>query len=68
MRLQGVPCAIVFLIRHVQYSPLGNLMGYIAKMRGASFYRYGGENDWYIKKVQEKLGEEIAGQPLVLVR
>ena len=52
----------------MQYAPLGNLLGYIAKMRGASFYRYGGENGFYIKKLQDVLGDAITEQPLVIVR
>ncbi|NLL90921.1 MAG: SIS domain-containing protein [Ruminococcaceae bacterium] len=52
----------------MQYMPLGNLLGYITKMRGVSFYRYGGDNNWYIKELQDKLGDAITEQPLVLVK
>lgn len=61
-------CDLPFGSTLMQYSPLGNLLGYIAKMRGASFYRYGGENDWYIKKLQDKIGDAITEQPITIIK
>lgn len=52
----------------MQYSPLGNLLGYVAKMRGASFYRYGGENNDYVRELIRGVGEPISEQPLTLIR
>ncbi|MBR2591968.1 MAG: hypothetical protein IKD62_03270, partial [Oscillospiraceae bacterium] len=52
----------------MQYSPIGFLCGYIKEMRGASFYRYGGENEPYKRTVEGDFGEAISNQPLVLVK
>ena len=53
----------------MQYSPLGNLLGYIKEMRGASFYRYGGENNDYIRELAKTVGSDsISGDPITLVR
>lgn len=52
----------------MRYCPLGCLFGYIAKLRGASFYRYGGENGNYIRKLNEKIGDSISNQPLRLIK
>ena len=52
----------------MRYCPIGLLLGYVAKLRGASFYRYGGENGNYIHNLCERLGDSIAEQPLRLVK
>ncbi len=60
-------CELPFGKVLMQYSPLGNIFGYISRMRGATFYRYGGDNDYYIINLQAEIGDAITDQPLTIV-
>ena len=51
----------------MQYSPLGNLLGYISKMRGSSFYRYG-DHEPFVRETMARMGgDPISNEPLLIV-
>lgn len=52
----------------MQYCPLGCLCGYIAKIRGANFYRRGPGDIHEIEKIHSNISESIINQPLVLIK
>ena len=52
----------------MQYAPVGNMFGYITRMRGLSFYRFAGEFDFFLRKARDKLNyEPISGDLMTFI-
>lgn len=52
----------------MRYAPMGYLLGYVAKLRGASFYRYGEAETFFSWRVNADVNDPISNQPLRLIK